>query len=154
MMADHFPISASSGRLVPRRSLTASCYSLTDEAAETAALIPVERINGPVLLISGTDDRVWPSSAMSDRVIERLRHHAFAFPSEHLRYEGAGHAVLMPPWAMAPSGNQWPPPQREIPAWAARIKIGGTADGNQKARADSWPRLLSFLASSLPSVPA
>ena len=124
-------------------------YSLTDEAAATAALIPVERINGPVLLISGTDDRVWPSSAMSDRVMERLRDHAFAFRYEHLRYEGAGHVVLMPPWAMAPSGNQWPPRQHERPAWAGQIVLGGTTDGNHNARADSWPRLLSFLASSL-----
>ena len=120
-----------------------------DEAAVRAALIPVERINGPVLLISGTDDRVWPSSTMSDRVIARLRDRAFAFPYEHLRDEGAGHVVLMPPWAIAPSGNRWPPSQRERPAWAGQIEIGGTPDGNQKARAHSWPRLLSFLASSL-----
>jgi uncharacterized protein len=126
-------------------------HSLTDEAGETTALIPVERINGPVLLISGTDDRVWPSSTMSDRVIERLRDHAFAFPYEHLRYEGAGHVVLMPPWAMAPSGNQWPPRRSERPAWTAQIQLGGTTDGNHRARADSWPRLLSFLASSLAS---
>jgi len=55
----------------------------------------------------------------------------------------------MPPWAMAPSGNLWPQSQRERPAWAGQIVLGGTPDGNQKARADSWPRLLSFLASSL-----
>ena len=126
-------------------------HSLTDQAAVDAALIAVERINGPVLLMSGTDDRVWPSSAMADRAIERLRDHAFAFPYEHVSYEGAGHAVLMPPWVMAPSGNQWPPRQRELPPWAGQIQIGGTADANQKARADSWPRLVSFLGSSLAS---
>jgi dienelactone hydrolase len=124
-------------------------HSLADEAAEAAALIPVERINGPVLLMSGTDDRVWPSTMMADRVIERLRDHAFTFDYEHVHYENAGHVVLMPPWAVAPSGNQWPPVQRTLPSWRGQIDLGGTAEANQKARADSWPRLLSFLASSL-----
>lgn len=55
----------------------------------------------------------------------------------------------MPPWAMAPSGNQWPPRAREIPAGVERLEMGGTAEGNQRARADSWGRLVSFLDSSL-----
>jgi hypothetical protein len=126
-------------------------HSLTDEAAVAEAFIPVERINGPVMLLSGSDDRVWPSSTMADRVIGRLRDRSFAFPYEHVRYDGAGHVILMPPWMVAPSGNQWPPRQRELPEWAGRIEVGGRADANRHARADSWPRLLSFLDSNLAS---
>jgi pimeloyl-ACP methyl ester carboxylesterase len=34
--------------------------------------IPVERIDGPVLLVSGTDDRLWPSSDATDAITTRL----------------------------------------------------------------------------------
>ena len=40
-------------------------------AVERAA-IPVERTNGPILLVSGQDDQMWPSAQMGQLVIERL----------------------------------------------------------------------------------
>ena len=40
--------------------------SLSDAAVQPAAAIAVERINGPVLFITGTEDRVWPCSTMAD----------------------------------------------------------------------------------------
>ena len=68
--------------------------SLANASAVAAAEIPVERINGPVLLVSGTGDRLWPSTLMAERVTERLRRHAFRFEASHLRVEGMGHAAL------------------------------------------------------------
>ena len=38
----------------------------SDTDTVEAAEIPVERINGPVLLVSGTDDQAWPSSVLSE----------------------------------------------------------------------------------------
>ncbi|RPJ54618.1 MAG: hypothetical protein EHM23_28545 [Acidobacteria bacterium] len=43
--------------------------SLDNKEAVEKAVIPGEKINGPVLLVSGKDDRLWPSSAMVDMVI-------------------------------------------------------------------------------------
>jgi dienelactone hydrolase len=40
--------------------------------------IPVERMHGPVLLIAGADDRLWPSAKMANQVMERLRAHGRA----------------------------------------------------------------------------
>ena len=54
-----------------------------------AAEIPVERINGPVMLISGTDDQVWPATVLSEFAVRRLRAHSHPFAVEHLVYEGA-----------------------------------------------------------------
>lgn len=68
--------------------------SLANASAVTAAEIPVERINGPVLLVSGKGDRLWPSTLMAERVVERLRRHDFRFDAFHLQVEGAGHAAL------------------------------------------------------------
>jgi acetyl esterase/lipase len=43
-----------------------------DPLALAAAAIPVERIRGSVLLLSGDDDQMWPAGRMCDAVIERL----------------------------------------------------------------------------------
>jgi uncharacterized protein len=80
--------------------------SLTTAPPEAA--IPVERINGAVLFVTGTADGVWPCSEMADAAIDRLRRHRFAFAIEHARYEAAGHAILMPPYFVGPVENPWP----------------------------------------------
>ncbi|MEZ5464654.1 MAG: acyl-CoA thioester hydrolase/BAAT C-terminal domain-containing protein [Lysobacteraceae bacterium] len=61
-----------------------------DEDAMDRAAIPVERINGPVLFVSASEDEMWPSREMSDAMMRRLDDHSFAFVHEHLVVEG-GH---------------------------------------------------------------
>ena len=55
------------------------------------AVIPVERIRGPVLLISAGADRVWPSSAMAAAMASRLKEQGHPYPDEHVDYPHAGH---------------------------------------------------------------
>ncbi|HZY56697.1 MAG TPA: acyl-CoA thioester hydrolase/BAAT C-terminal domain-containing protein [Rubrobacteraceae bacterium] len=107
--------------------------SLDDGDAVSAASIAVERIEGPVLLISGTNDQVWPSTPLSEMVIERLEEHDHPFRHEHLRYEGAGH--LMVP------GLQTGMNMESL----GRVKLGGSSEANEFASADSWPKVLDFL---------
>jgi len=54
------------------------------------ATIPVEKIQGPILLVSFTRDDVWPSALMSEQIAGRLRDGGFRFPYEHATYD-AGH---------------------------------------------------------------
>ncbi len=110
--------------------------ALRDGAAVAAASIPVEEIEAPVLLISGTDDRLWPSTRFSEMAIERLEAHDRPFPREHLRYEGAGHMI-------APRGY------RPAASWTRRLELGGTPHANEFANTDSWPRVLDFLKRAL-----
>ncbi len=70
--------------------------ALQDETAVEEGSIAVEKIGGPVFLVSGTDDRLWPSTRLSQMAIERLNAHDHLFPREHLRYEGAGHMIALP----------------------------------------------------------
>lgn len=44
--------------------------NLGDSTAVSNAEIPVEQIQGPVLLVSGRDDQLWPSSVMASRATE------------------------------------------------------------------------------------
>jgi hypothetical protein len=53
------------------------------------ATIPVERIQGPILLASFTRDEVWPSTLMSERIMQRLRDSGFRFHFEHAAYDAA-----------------------------------------------------------------
>jgi dipeptidyl aminopeptidase/acylaminoacyl peptidase len=64
---------------------------LKDTIAEKEAMIKVEKIRGPILLISATKDEIAPTTPMSDKIIERLKVHKFKYPNEHIAIEG-GHA--------------------------------------------------------------
>ena len=64
---------------------------LEDPQAVKDAEIQVETINGPILILSGKDDDQWPSTAMSNKIIERLKKTNFKYFNEHVILEG-GHA--------------------------------------------------------------
>ena len=57
--------------------------------------IKVEEINGPVLLISGEQDLVWPASKMSARIKERLIKQGFKHKFSCIAYKNGGHDLLM-----------------------------------------------------------
>lgn len=109
--------------------------SLDTLPAHPEAIIPVEAINGPVLLISGKADALWPSAAMGDQVMARLDAKGFKFPHQHIAYDNAGHVAAVPP-----SDN---------PAMKAVEGLGGTAEGNAAARTDAWTRITAFFKASL-----
>jgi dienelactone hydrolase len=118
---------------------------LNDARAVERATIPVEKIQGPVLLASGTDDRMWPSSVLADIAMRRLEAHHHSFPFRHLKYEGAGHAILVPygPRTVRAVG---------IPVQGIGEQLydqGGTPRADAEAGVDAWRNVLSFLADSL-----
>ena len=61
------------------------------------AAIPAEKIQGPIFLVSFTRDQVWPSTLMSEQIMERLRYNNFHFHYEHAVYNG-GHSE----WSIEP----------------------------------------------------
>ena len=69
---------------------------LKDQKAVEAAAIPVEKIQGPVLLLSGADDQLWPSTQMSNDVIKRLDRAGFPYIHDHVAYEDTGHGLALP----------------------------------------------------------
>jgi dienelactone hydrolase len=115
--------------------------NLEDRAVVEAAAIPVEKINGPVLLISGEDDQLWPSTLLSEMAMDRLRKHQHPYPYRHLRYPGAGHLVGYP-YVVSTITH------RIHPANGVDYAYGGNAKDNAFARADSWSQMLMFLEES------
>ncbi len=113
---------------------------LGNVAAEAAAAIPVEKINGPVLMISGGDDQCWPATYMADLVMERLEANDFPYHSVHLRYDDSGHAAGSLPY--------WPTARMVRPMHSLigkPIALGGTAESLARSAVHSWKRTLEFL---------
>jgi dienelactone hydrolase len=109
--------------------------SLKSVDAHKDAIIPVERINGPVLLITGQADALWPSTEMANRVMARLDANGFKPLHTHLSYPDAGHMAAVPP--------------SDDPRTRVVGQFGGTPEGNAKAQADMWKEVLAFLDRSL-----
>ncbi len=105
-------------------------------------IIPVEKINGPILLISGQEDRVWASASMCERVIQRLEEHNYQYHFKHLSYAHAGHSISFP--YVPTTTEHW-----RHPATGMVVNFGGNPRGVAFANADSWPRVLQFLQTSL-----
>lgn len=63
--------------------------ALQNEASVTAAIIPVEKIQGPILLMSGKRDQMWPSTAMCEQIIRRLEACGFGYPYQHVAYDAS-----------------------------------------------------------------
>ncbi len=113
-----------------------------DPAGAEAGAIAVERTNGAVLLVSGTDDRQWQASAFAEAARERLERHGHPHPFEHLRYEGAGHMIRYPYVPATVTHYRHP----VVPMDFA---LGGNTRDNARAIEDSWRRLLGFFERSL-----
>jgi dienelactone hydrolase len=123
---------------VPVRELRNPMAAMLDHAQ-----IDVEQTRGPILLISGEDDGVWPSSMMANAVAGRLKSAHFSFPVEHLKYLHAGHRAGRP---------------EIVPTWHGRViqpvsgrgmELGGTPAGDAKSTLDAIPKVLDFLRQSL-----
>jgi dienelactone hydrolase len=113
--------------------------ALADTQRAEAAAIAVERINGPIILIAGEADALWPSAYFSQLIVERLRAHHFAHPVEMYSYEDAGHTIGQP--YVPTTVTQGYHGIRKV-----NIKFGGSPAAIAAAREDSWQRVLAFLA--------
>ncbi|MBK6267363.1 alpha/beta hydrolase [Marivirga sp. S37H4] len=63
---------------------------LENEEAVEKAKIAVENIQGSILLVSATEDEMWPSTEMSEDIIQTLKKENFGYYYEHIPVQG-GH---------------------------------------------------------------
>jgi nucleolar protein 56 len=107
-------------------------YDGPDGAGEEeveAASIPVEDIDGPVVLVSGSDDGLWPSAELQGIAADRLDEYSHQ-NYEHLVYEDAGHFIA--------------PPYTPV---VGLIEYGGTYAGAAEASHDHWGAVLDAFSS-------
>ncbi|SFD45843.1 acyl-CoA thioesterase/bile acid-CoA:amino acid N-acyltransferase family protein [Clostridium uliginosum] len=87
--------------------------------------IAVEKINGPILLISGEKDEFWSSKIFCENIIKRLDEFKFKNKREHHDYRGSGHFITLPYQGLREEQNN---PEAII-----------------KANEDSWNKAMQFL---------
>jgi hypothetical protein len=61
---------------------------VNNQIETSKAVINVEDINGPVLLISAKNDNIWPSAFMEKKIIERLDVNEFEHYYNHISING------------------------------------------------------------------
>ena len=104
-------------------------------AAAVAARIPVERIKAPLMVIGGQDDQVWASGMMAQNIAE-LRGKA-RLDAVALSDTDACHALGGAGFNPTTAFNSGP------------SKMGGTPEGNARAQADAWLKMIAFLKLTL-----
>ncbi len=118
-------------------------FSIYNDALPTLpqhpeSVIPVEKINGPIMLVCGEADTLWPSCPMTDQIVARRAATHTSAPTV-LRYPDAGHAVF------------GVPVDKTSPSYATLAALGGSPEANAAARTDAWPKAIAFLKAALKS---
>jgi len=109
--------------------------SLVEDAA-----IPVEKIQGAVLLLSGEDDQIWPSTLMARLAMKRLAvaNHPYRF--EHVSFAGAGHLIT--------PGSDPGLIEAKHPTGIV-LAFGGSKPANRAAQQLAWARIMEFLRADI-----
>jgi hypothetical protein len=94
-----------------------------------AGELAAERFDGPMLLLSGSEDAVWPSAEMAEALLARRGNGA----DRHVRFPGAGHLVRP---AVLPTDAQW----------TGGIALGGERAAQAAAQRAAIAEVTAFLA--------
>lgn len=108
------------------------------------AEIAVERAHCPILLISGKDDRLWPSERMATHIIKRLKVHRYPYPYRHIAYTNAGHRIKVP----GLRSENYEPISKDT-VTHEMLELGGTYEGNKIASEHAWIETVNFFRSAL-----
>lgn len=114
---------------------------LDDTLQVNNSAIQVEKISGPILLLTPTDDQLWPSHRMSEMIVSRLRKYDFQYKVQNIKYEHAGHRLRLP-LHKALTAEQI---DIEIDGKKYGCNLGGTPWGNFQAQLDSREAVDDFV---------
>ena len=130
-MDEGSPVWTFGGQAVP----CTNQFNKTHPTDNPAAVIPVAKIRGPVLLECGERDNAWSSCAHSKAMMAELAAAHDTYPHELLDYPNAGHGLgmLLPYYPGIATAEEF---------WGI---AGPSVVANPLARADQWPKLLAFL---------
>lgn len=104
---------------------------------DPAGVIPVQKIRGPVLLLVGADDALWPSPAYARAIMSRLDEYHDRYLHQDLVFPNAGHSV----------GGAFPYDFGTVSFTTpiGTLQLGGTQFDNSVAETSAWQHVLAFL---------
>ena len=69
-------------------------YELSEKAGVSdEVIIPVEKSTARILLLSSSQDNVWPSKHAGEKIVERLRNHGYSYDNKHINFETSSHVL-------------------------------------------------------------
>jgi dienelactone hydrolase len=101
----------------------------TDPAIVEKTAIPVEKIQAPILLVSGTDDQTWPAGEFCAAIVLRLKKAGSPYEAKHLVNEKGGHQSFLPYLITANRGGI----------------SGGSPQADARGGYRSWAETMAFL---------
>lgn len=116
--------------------------SMEDEELLEAAMIPVENIQGPILMLTSPEDQTWPCDLACKKAVERLNKKGFSHEVQHLSYEQAGHLIHLPNMPTTLSYVYHKVLDRTI-------AFGGRPKEAHDAAGDAWKRMVEFFRKHL-----
>lgn len=66
----------------------------TGKAVNPASIIPIEKIQAPILILSTKADTVWPSAESGEKLSERLQANHFPYPYRHVCFDYVSHLLV------------------------------------------------------------
>ncbi|XP_018415555.1 PREDICTED: acyl-coenzyme A thioesterase 1-like [Nanorana parkeri] len=102
-------------------------------------LIPAERSSASFLLLSGLDDKNWPSALYTKQFVARLKEHNKDVESCY--YPGAGHLLEPPYFPLCKASKH--------KLLGMPMLWGGQLRAHAKAQEDAWKRILTFFSKQL-----
>ena len=121
-------------------------YMNPTTVSKYSAITPVENINCPVMLVSGTDDLYIPTDFTVKFITDRLKENGKEHLCTNLRYPQAGH-LIEPPYSplcdssFSKSSKEW--------CGYPYLAWGGETVAHARAQEDCWPKILHFLRKHL-----
>jgi dienelactone hydrolase len=103
------------------------------EAAPPDSAIAVEALHGPLLLIAGKRDALWPSALMAGQLLARAERTHARVAVTNKQFDDAGHHAGHIP--LRPTADS--------------VRLGGSAAGNAHAQLESWREIVRFLSAAL-----
>jgi bile acid acyltransferase/acyl-CoA thioester hydrolase-like protein len=94
----------------------------------TAGELAAERVEAPLLLLTGSEDAVWPSEEMAEAILARRANGA----DRHVRFAGAGHLIRL---GVLPTDAQW----------TGGIDLGGDRAAQAAAQRAAVVEVIGFL---------
>ncbi len=139
-----FPEDASPAQTTRAKPFAMEVYfeQMWRDPANEQLAFALERATCPILIVSGTDDGLWPSTLAGRMIADRLaRHHAPQLV-RHVVNQGAGHLFNLPLQVESCARVICHPVQR----WW--LRAGGTPRANADAALRSWDAMRDFLRTS------
>lgn len=117
-------------------------FSTPGAPGTPSSVIPVERINGPLMTVCGAADTLIPSCPFADAIAQRRGERARQFGDVHLAYPNSGHAIGSLPFYDSTTRES----TEGQTGTGVLLQLGGTTIDNVGDGGAARTRLLALLA--------